>query len=133
LGQIRSDPASGAELGFQDASFTLPPNRSSATEHHRIFVISADSDTRPNEDDEERENRLRRNEVRTDRRLNEAAIRQLEHDMQDANRRNPRNRHSLIRSRNLDADFVLDYNGQDIFATPSANLAAAMFRVLKGL
>ena len=56
LGQIRSDPASGAELGFRDASFTLPPNRSSVTEHRRIFVVSDDSDTRPNEDDKEREN-----------------------------------------------------------------------------
>ena len=25
FGQIRSDPTSGAELGFHDASFTLPP------------------------------------------------------------------------------------------------------------
>ena len=45
LGQIRSDQDSGAELGFQDASFTLPPNRSSATEHRKIFVVSDDSDT----------------------------------------------------------------------------------------
>ena len=52
--------------------------------------------------------------------------------MQDANRRNPRNRHSPIRPRNLDAGFVLDYNGQDVFATPSANLAA-VFQVLEGL
>ena len=74
LGQIRSDSASGAELGFQDASFTLPPNHSSVTEHHGIFVVSADFDTRTNEDDEERENRLRRNELCTDRRRNEAAI-----------------------------------------------------------
>ena len=44
-GQIRSDPASGEELGFQHASFTLPPNRSSATEHRQIFVVSDDSDT----------------------------------------------------------------------------------------
>ena len=54
--QIGSDPASGSKLGFQDASFTLPPNRSSVTEHRQIFVISDDSDTRPNEDDKEREN-----------------------------------------------------------------------------
>jgi len=52
--------------------------------------------------------------------------------MQDADRRNPRNRHSPIRPRNLDADFVLDYNGQDVFATPLANLAA-VFQVLEGL
>ena len=54
LGQIQSDPASGAELGFQDASFTLAPNRSLATEHCRIFVVSDDSDTRENKTDEER-------------------------------------------------------------------------------
>ena len=54
LGQIRSDPTSGAELGFQDASFTLTPNRSSATEYRRIFVVSDDSDTRENKTDEER-------------------------------------------------------------------------------
>ena len=96
LGQIRFDPASGEELGFQDASFTLPPNRSSMTEHRQIFVISDDSDTHPNEDDEERENRLCRNELRADRRRNEAAIRQSERDMEDADRCNPRNRHSPI-------------------------------------
>ena len=56
LGQIRSDSASGAELGFQDTSFTLPPNRSLAREHWRIFIVSANSDTWPNEDDEEKEN-----------------------------------------------------------------------------
>jgi len=114
----------GEELGFQHASFTLPPNRSTATEYRRIFVVSDDSDTRPNEDDEERENRLQRNELRADKRRNEAAICQSMRDMENAECRNPRNRRSPIRPRNLDADFVLDYNGQDVFATPSANLAA---------
>jgi hypothetical protein len=81
----------GEELGFQHASFTLPPNCSTATEHRRIFIISDDSDTRPNMDDEERENRLQRNELRTDRRRNEAAIRQSECDMENAECHNPRN------------------------------------------
>ena len=54
LGQIRSDSVSGAELGFQDTSFTLPPNRSSAMEHRRIFIVSDDSNTRENETNEER-------------------------------------------------------------------------------
>jgi len=45
-----------------------------ATEHRWIFVISDDFDTRPNKDDEERENRLQRNELHTDRRRNEVAI-----------------------------------------------------------
>ena len=70
LGQIRSDSALGAELGFQDTSFTLPPNRSSAMEHRRLFIVSADSDTWPNEGDEERANRLHHNEVRADMRHN---------------------------------------------------------------
>jgi len=66
----------GVELGILNTSFTLPLNHSSAMEHRRIFVISADSDTWPNEDDEERANRLRCNNIRADRRRNEAAIRQ---------------------------------------------------------
>ena len=65
-------------------------------------------------------------------RRNDAAIRRSEHGMRDADCRNPRNRCSPIRLRNLDADFVLDYNGQEIFATPSATLAA-VFQVLAGL
>ena len=52
--------------------------------------------------------------------------------MQDVDRRNPRNWRSPIRPCNLDADFVLDYNGQDVFATPSANLAV-VFQVLEGM
>ena len=54
--QIRSDSASGVS-GFQDTSFTLPPNRTSAMEHRRIFVVSDDSDTRENETDEEKAQR----------------------------------------------------------------------------
>jgi len=101
-------------------------------EHRRIFVVSADSDTQSNEDDEERANRLRSNDICADRRRNEVAIHQSKHDMQDTDRRNPRNRHSPIRPCNLDADFILDYNSQDVFATPSTNLAA-VFQVLEGL
>ena len=112
------------ELGFQDTSFTLPPNRSSATEHRRIFVVSDDFDTRENETDEERAQRLHHNEVHADMRRNDAAILRFEHEVQDADHRNPRNRRSPIQPCNLDADFVLDYNGQDVFATPSTNLAA---------
>ena len=132
LGKIRSDSVLGAELGFQDASFTLPPNRSSATEHRRIFVVSDDSDTHENETDEERAQRLHRNEVRANMRRNDEAIDRANRNLENAERRNPRNRHSPIRPRNLDADFVLNYNGQDVFTTPSANLAA-VFQVLEGL
>jgi hypothetical protein len=48
--------------------------------------------------------------------------------MENADCHNPRNRRSPIRPRNLDTD----YNSQDIFVTPSANLAA-VFQVLEGL
>jgi hypothetical protein len=111
FGQIRSDPTSGEELGFQHASFTLLPNRSSATEDRRIFIIFDDSDTRENETDEEKAQRLHRNEVRADMRRNDEAIDRANRDLENAECRNPRNRHSLIRPRNLDADFVLNYNG----------------------
>ena len=112
--------------------FTQPPNHSSATEHRRIFIVSDDSNTRENEIDEEKAQRLRRNKVRADMRRNDEAIDWANRDLENAERRNPRNRRSPIRLRNLDADFVLNYNGQDIFATPSANLAA-VFQVLEGL
>ena len=65
-------------------------------------------------------------------RRNEEAIDRAKRDLENADCRNPRNRRSLIRPRNLDADSVLDYNGQDVFATPSANLAL-VFQVLVGL
>ena len=65
-------------------------------------------------------------------RRNDEAIDRANRDLENAERRNPRNRRSPIRPRNLDADFVLNYNGQDVFATPSANLAA-VFQVLEGL
>ena len=65
-------------------------------------------------------------------RRNNGAINRANHDLENAERRNPRNRRSPIRPRNLDADFILNYNGQDVFATPSANLAV-VFQVLEGL
>ena len=65
-------------------------------------------------------------------RCSDAAIDQANRELENAERRNPRNRRSPIRPRNLDADFFLNYNGQDVFATPSANLAA-VFQVLEGL
>ena len=65
-------------------------------------------------------------------RRNNEAIDRANRDLENAECRNPRNRRSLIRPRNLDADFVLNYNGQDVFATPSANLAA-VFQMLEGL
>jgi len=65
-------------------------------------------------------------------RHNDEVIDWANRDLDNAECRNRRNRHSPIRPRNLDADFVLNYNGQDVFATPSANLAA-VFQMLEGL
>jgi len=66
-------------------------------------------------------------------RHNDEAIDRANCDLENAYCRNPRNQRSSIRgARNLDADFVLDYNGQGICATPSANLAA-VFQVLEDL
>ena len=74
----------------------------------------------------------RRNDVRADMRRSDAAIDEANRELENAECRNPRNRRSPIRPRNLDAEFVLNYNGQDVFATPSANLTA-VFQVLEGL
>ena len=57
-------------------------------------------------------------------RRNDEAIDRANRDLENAERCDPRNRRSPIRPCNLDADFVLNYNGQDVFATPSANLVA---------
>jgi len=85
----------GAELGFQD--IVHPPTQPLIGNGASLDLhCLADSDTRPNEGDKERENQLYRNEICADRRRNEAAIRQSEHEMQDADRRNPRNWRSPI-------------------------------------
>ena len=42
------------------------------------------------------------------------------------------NRCSPIKPRNLKDDFVLDYDGDDVFATPSANMAT-VFQVVENL
>ena len=65
-------------------------------------------------------------------RHNDESIDRANRDLENVDRRYPRNRRSPLRPCNLEADFVLDYNGQDIFATPSANLAV-VFQVLEGL
>ena len=65
-------------------------------------------------------------------RRNDEAIDRANRDQENVDHHNSRNWRSPIRPRNLDADFVLNYNGQDVFATPSANLAI-VFQVLEGL
>ena len=72
-------------------------------EHRQIFVVSDDSDTRENDTDEEKAQRLRRNEIHADMRCNDEAIDQANRDPENADRRNLRNRRSPIRPRNLDA------------------------------
>ena len=44
-------------------------------------------------------------------RCNDEAIDRANRDLENADRHNPRNRRSPIRPRNLNADFVHDYNG----------------------
>ena len=65
-------------------------------------------------------------------RRNDEAIDRANLDLENADRHNPRNQRSSIRPCNLDADFILDYNGQGVYATPSANLTA-VFQVLEDL
>ena len=79
--------ASAPFLQLQASSRRLLQNSSLVCPNWCIFnscicnLISADSDTWHNEDDEERVNQLHHNEVRADMRRNEAAIRQSEHEM----------------------------------------------------
>ena len=44
-------------------------------------------------------------------RCNDEVIDRANRDLENAERRNPRNRRSPIWPRNLDAEFVLNYNG----------------------
>ena len=55
-------------------------------------------------------------------------------DLDNAEGCHPRvaNRHSPISPRNLEDDFVFDYDGHDVFSIPFANMAA-VFQVFKHL
>ena len=60
---------------------------------------------------------------------------QAEEDLENAKRCNPRvgrRRPSPPKPRNLKNEFVLDYDGHQVFATPSANMAAVL-QVFEGL
>ena len=60
---------------------------------------------------------------------------QAEEDLENAKRCNPRvgrRRPSPPKPRNLKNEFVLDYDGHHVFATPSANMAAVL-QVFEGL
>jgi hypothetical protein len=64
--------------------------------HRQIFVVSDDSDTHENETDEEKAQRQLHNEVRAEMRCNDEAIDWANRDLENADRRNPRNRRSPI-------------------------------------
>ena len=94
-----------------------------------------DSESFNSEDDQQRAKRLHRNGLHTDHRANERVIFQAEEDLDNDERRNPRvarRRPSPLRPRNLENEFVLDYDGHQVFATPSANMAAVL-QVFEGL
>lgn len=132
---IQSAPISGSDLGYQEASFTLPPNPVRKGSPREISVVSADENSVAGEDEEARRLRLNRNLNREARRNGERFITENETDDQDDDGRAPRGRRRQRNGpapRNLDEDFVLECDGQNVFATPSANLAAA-FEVLETL
>ena len=62
------------------------------------------------------------------------ALEPAEVDLDNTEGCHPRvaNWHSLIRPRNLEDDFVLDYDSHDVFTTPSANMAV-VFHVFEHL
>jgi len=94
-----------------------------------------DSESFTGEDDQQRVERLHHNGLGAGRRANERIIFQAEEDLDNDERRNPsvaRRRPSPPRPRNLENEFVLDYDGHQVFATPSANMAAVL-QVFEGL
>ena len=94
------------------------------TERRQISIVSSNFDTVPGEDEKAQNDRHRHNDLRATRRQNEATLEQAEQDLDNADGCNPRNRRSPIRPRNLEDDFVLDYDSHDVFTTPSVNMAA---------
>jgi len=94
-----------------------------------------DSESFTGEDDQQRAERLHRNGLRADRRANKRVIFQAEEDLDNDERRYPRvarRRLSPPRPRNLENEFILDYDGHQVFATPSANMAVVL-QVFEGL
>ena len=99
------------------------------------MVVSLDSESITGENDQQRAQRHHRNALRADHRTNEDVIMQAEEDLENAKRCNPRvgrRRPSPPKPRNLKNEFVLDYDGHHVFATPSANMAAVL-QVFEGL
>ena len=133
--QIRFDSRSHPEAEYQVAVFTLPPNRNRPDGRRQISVVSLDSESFDGEDDQQCADHLHRNTLRADRQANEEVIRQGKEDLENAERRNPRvgrRRPSPPRPRNLENEFILNYDGHQVFATPSANMAAIL-QVFEGL
>ncbi|RLN12049.1 retrotransposon protein, putative, unclassified [Panicum miliaceum] len=125
--QIGSDTVPEPQAGYWEDLFTLPPNQVSSPDRWEISIVSSNEATVEGEDEEAKRQRLQRNQNCQDRHNNKAAIDQAEEDLRNADGRNPRvvPRHTLATPQNIDDDFVLECDGQNIFATPSANLAAA--------
>ena len=135
LDQIQSDLASQPEAEYQDAVFTLQHNRNNLDGRHQISVVPLDSESYDGEDDQHRTDRLHCNTLRAERRANDEAILRAEDDLDAHEHHNPRvapPRGSPPRPRNIENEFVLDYDGHEVFATPSANMAA-VFQVFENL
>ncbi|RLM64623.1 hypothetical protein C2845_PM16G03910 [Panicum miliaceum] len=123
------------EADYQEALFILPPNPVNSPDRREISVVSANKNSINNEDEDAWRQCIRHNELHATWREGEAAVDNAEADLLVADRHNPRvapRRPVPPTARNLDVDFILKCDGQKVFATPSANLAAA-FEVLETL
>ncbi|RLN39899.1 hypothetical protein C2845_PM01G39820 [Panicum miliaceum] len=125
--QIGSGMVSGPQAGYQEILFTLPPNLVSSPDQREISVVSSEEASVEGKDEEAKRQRLHRNQNRQERCNNKAVIDQAEEDLRNADGHNPwvPPRRTPATPRNLDDDFILECDGQNLFATASANLAAA--------
>ncbi|RLN05103.1 hypothetical protein C2845_PM13G05960 [Panicum miliaceum] len=118
---------SATKADYQEVLFTLLPNPVSSPDRCEISVISVDEATIEGENEEAKRLRRQHNQNRQDRCNNEATLDQAEEDHRNADGRNPRVAPRCMPATpwNLDDDFILECDGQNVFATPSANLATA--------
>ena len=102
-------------------------NRNSPDARRQISVVSLDCESYDGEDEQHRADHLGCNTLRAERRANDEAILLAEDELKDEERRNPRVAcacGSPPRPRNMENEFVLDYDGHEVFTTPFANMAA---------
>jgi hypothetical protein len=122
--QIRSEAVPGLEDKFQEAIFTLPPNHINSPhplDSRQISVVSSNENSGEGESPEDRRLRLHCNSSHPMRCETDIAIAQGGPDLCTANGRNPRvapPRPSPPAPRNLDDDFILECDGQQVFTTP---------------